>query len=678
MARINTNIGSLVAQHQLLQTNEDLNRALQRLSTGVRINSGKDDPAGLISSEGLRSDIANLNKAISNSQRANNIVQTADGALGQVSTLLNSIKGLIVETANNGGVSQDQIAADQLQIDSALEAINRIALTTTFQGRRLLDGSLGFSTDIGTLPEVKAWRIDQADLGVTGAMNVDVVMNAKATQAGISNSSFTNTQANATLSFPVRSPAVLGDIHVQALDETQAVTIQFQYSGSVPSNTVQASYNSNTRSIRVTANASTATSISKAQVAAAIDALSGFSAQANSATANSPAGNFTSGGVAPNQVTLQPTDVTFAANQLGADFNNIEISLKPGTSTTATYDSNLKTIQISYIPGVTTIANLALAIDGLADFNLVSNNNLNAVLVADDIAVSTNTGLSGGGALTDKLVFELAGSTGTQTYNFQTGTTSQDIANAINLNSEATNVGAYVDSQTDELVLQSTDYGSQALVDLHVTDEGPNGAFRSGFQALHDTGSDMVATVNGSVASSKGQQISVNTSTLSLMMDLDQDAITGPLRFAINGGGALFQIGGDIVSGQQVRMGIESISTSSLGGPSGRLYELGSGQAKSLTADIGGADRVINDVISRISLLRGRLGAFQSTTVDSNSNALSEAVSNLTEAESSIRDADFASETAQLTRAQVLVQSGLQVLGIANQNPQNVLRLLGQ
>ena len=74
--------------------------------------------------------------------------------------------------------------------------------------------------------------------------------------------------------------------------------------------------------------------------------------------------------------------------------------------------------------------------------------------------------------------------------------------------------------------------------------------------------------------------------------------------------------------------------------------------------------------------LRGRLGAFQKTTLETNIASLSDTLENLTDAESSIRDADFAAETAALTRAQILVQSGVSVLAIANSNPQNVLSLL--
>lgn len=144
MTRINTNVSSLTAQKTLARSNDQLQEALTRLSTGLRINKGKDDPAGLIASEVLRSDIVSIQRAITNSQRANQLIATADSALNQVSSLLNDIRGLISEAANTGALSPEQISANQLQVDSSLEAIDRIAQTTTFQGRRLLDGSLDF------------------------------------------------------------------------------------------------------------------------------------------------------------------------------------------------------------------------------------------------------------------------------------------------------------------------------------------------------------------------------------------------------------------------------------------------------------------------------------------------------------------------------------------------------
>src|SRR3972149_2382721 len=173
MTRINSNITSLVAQNILGRSNAALEQALNRLSTGLRINTGKDDPGGLIASENLRSDITAIRKAISNTERAAQVIATADSALGQVSSLLNDIRGLVTESANAGALSDDQIAANQLQIDSSLEALNRIAQTTTFQGRKLLDGSLDFITSAGTnFTQLSDLKIDQANPGTTGATKV--------------------------------------------------------------------------------------------------------------------------------------------------------------------------------------------------------------------------------------------------------------------------------------------------------------------------------------------------------------------------------------------------------------------------------------------------------------------------------------------------------------------------
>src|SRR5690606_31785238 len=122
------------------------------------------------------------------------------------------------------------------------------------------------------------------------------------------------------------------------------------------------------------------------------------------------------------------------------------------------------------------------------------------------------------------------------------------------------------------------------------------------------------------------------------------DGSSAAVAFTITGGGAQFQLGPDVVSNQQARLGIGSLNTAKLGSASGRLYELASGGTKSLANDATGAARVIDDVINKVTNLRGRLGAFQSTTLESNLSSLTDTVANLTEAESSIRDADFAAE----------------------------------
>src|SRR3954462_16039317 len=165
MARINTNVASLTAQRGLARSQKSLNDTLQRLSSGLRINSGADDPAGLIASEGLRSEIAGINQAIDNSSRASNVISTAEGALSEVASLLLNIKDLTVEAANTGALSPDEIKANQLQVDSAVESITRISSTTTFAGLHLIDGSLDYITSGVDPTAIKALNIQQANFG---------------------------------------------------------------------------------------------------------------------------------------------------------------------------------------------------------------------------------------------------------------------------------------------------------------------------------------------------------------------------------------------------------------------------------------------------------------------------------------------------------------------------------
>ena len=105
MSRINTNVSSLTAQLGLAQSQRTLSSTLRHLSTGLRINSGADDPAGLIASESLKSEIAGINSAVSNSQQATNVISTAEGALNEISSLLTNIKQLTVQAANTGAMS---------------------------------------------------------------------------------------------------------------------------------------------------------------------------------------------------------------------------------------------------------------------------------------------------------------------------------------------------------------------------------------------------------------------------------------------------------------------------------------------------------------------------------------------------------------------------------------------
>lgn len=141
----------------------------------------------------------------------------------------------------------------------------------------------------------------------------------------------------------------------------------------------------------------------------------------------------------------------------------------------------------------------------------------------------------------------------------------------------------------------------------------------------------------------------------------------------------MFQVGPHINTSEQVSLGIESMAASNLGSinAGGFLNEISTGGASSLVSgNTLSAATIIEAAITQVSELRGRLGAFERNTLDSNMNSLRVSLENVTAAESFIRDADFAAETAALTRAQILVSAGTSVLAMANAAPQAVLTLL--
>lgn len=585
MTRINTNISSLTAQNTLAKTNADLQTSLTRLSTGLRINSGKDDPAGLIASESLGSEIVRTSAAIDNSEAANKMIATADSALAQISALLEDIQGLISDAANSGTLSADQIAANQIQIDSSLEAINRIAQTTSYQGKNLLDGSLGFvvSSSDADYSVVESLDITQANLGSTGTMS----------------------------------------------DVTVDIT----------------------------------TAASKAQVTASLGG-------AAAATTGS--------------ITLAAGTITITAANTGAAYNDYTVAFSETADVAATapqviVDEEAKTITIY----VNNAADTALAdIDAAFDEPWVSSLFSASVTgtdytqgTDDDVTGTTASGSDNG--LTGDLVIELSGNTGSQVLQFESGTTLTQMLAAVNLVTDATGVVATQGTGADanKLYFSSSDYGTDQFVDINIVSDA--GTFETALGGTtRDTGSDVVATVNGVLANSKGNTLSISTATLSMEMTVTAGTSSTNVVFDIDGGGALFQLGADVTSSQQARIGINSVSTANLGGTSGLVYMLASGGTAALETDSTLASQIVDQAMSQVSSLRGRLGAFQKTTLDSNIATLTDTLTNLTDARSAITDTDFAEETANLTRAQILSQSGLSVLKLANQNPQQVLTLL--
>jgi len=475
MARINSNVGAMIAQRNLNTSYTQLNSTLERLSTGLRINHGKDDPAGLIVSERLRSEVSAVNQAIANTQRASLIVATTEGALDEVAALLRSIQELVVEAANEGALSEDEIAANQLQIDSAIESITRIANSTTFAGKYLLNGSLDYVAS-GVVPsDIDALAIHGAQFGSRDYVPVEVEV--------------TQSAQYATLSYPA-------------------------------------------------------------------------------------------------------------------------------------------------------------------------------------------------GTLTSSVTIEVQGNLGVTTLSFVSGTTAEKMVEAINAVSDSTGVEAVLSADPSAgFTLQSSRLGSSQFVSVQPLPGG--GGFtlydELGVATKRDDGRDATATINGALSTGDGNHLTLKTASLDMELSLDQGFGTGTTEFAITDGGALFQIGPHVNTNLQVNIGVQSVSASRLGNAEiGYLSQIVTGEAFDLTSEnFAQASQVVDEAIRQVSVIRGRLGAFEKNTLETNRNQLGITMENLTSAESAIRDADFAYETSELTRNQVLVNAGTAALALANQTPQSVLSLLG-
>jgi flagellin len=199
MSIINTNVSSLIAQNALAQNNQSLSTSLERLSTGLRINTGADDPAGLIASQSLQQEQTGIQTAISNASLAGNVIGTAEGGLNEVSSLLLQLQGLVGQAANSGGLSSDEVSADQLQVDSILSTINRIAGSTSFEGSQLLNGNLAYTTSGVSASAVTALQVNSALVPDGGTLGVAIQIVSSGKTAAVTYTGGTVTGSTVTL-----------------------------------------------------------------------------------------------------------------------------------------------------------------------------------------------------------------------------------------------------------------------------------------------------------------------------------------------------------------------------------------------------------------------------------------------------------------------------------------------
>jgi len=228
---VNSNLASLNAQRNLSNSQNDLNTSLQRLSSGLRVNSAKDDAAGLFVAQQLTRDIRGTNQAVRNAADGISLGQTAEGALGQVANNLQRIREIAIQASN---ATVGDRTGLQKEVDQLTQEISRIVQTTEFSGTKLLSGATSLVFQVGasgstnnqvTLDTVNITGIGgySLNLTATGTINVSDAANASAALSGLSTDIDTVNQTRATYgALQNRFEAVISNLQNYAENLTAA------------------------------------------------------------------------------------------------------------------------------------------------------------------------------------------------------------------------------------------------------------------------------------------------------------------------------------------------------------------------------------------------------------------------------------------------------------------------
>jgi flagellin len=612
---INTNVASLNAQRNLTTSQGQLATALQRLSSGLRINSAKDDAAGLAISERFTTQIRGLNQAVRNANDGISLAQTAEGALSEAGNSLQRIRELAIQSANSTNSASDRRALNA-EAQQLLSELQRNAQTTQFNGQNILDGSFSNAQF-----QVGANANQVISFGIQGA-STDQLGAYQATSTAVSNVAFDGSdfQINSVdigVSPDTTTPGVTGD---SATAKAAAINAQSNLTGvtATAASSVQGAVAPTARAslsngelvingVQVGAVAGSASAVTQGRNAAtAINAVTNQTGV--SATADASTGRLTLSTADGRNVIL--TSNSANGNGSTAIYNATGLNL---TNTTAPTGNDTFTLTVggAFDANGGTIGSLAagdvLNIDGI-NYEFVTNaNNVtagNVAVVATDLDAATVVAAS----LRTAMIGQ-----------YNAGNSSLRVTAAVTAVVTLTNdkLGA-----TDTLVNYVDDSG--------VTHGGTTTAIaEAGFTAGTDGDYSAGLTTRGTLTLS-----SASSFTLS--------------------GGDLGR--GGLAAANPALSRLSGVDISSVEGANAAIA-------------------VLDGALSQVTSIRADLGAVQnrfSSTV-ANLQATSE---NLSAARSRILDADFAAETAALTRAQILQQAGTAILAQANAIPQNVLSLL--
>ncbi len=588
---VNTNVAALNAWQNLDNTQTQMNNTLQQLSSGYRINTAANDPAGLAISQQMQSQINGMNQAYQNAQTGTSFLQTADGALSQIQNLLQSMYSLATESANGTNVGVDR-GSLQSEMNQYTQEINSITNQTAFNTKNLLDGVLGnVNLAVGANPnqelQFSLAAVDAQSLGVAGTAPTSAAFasttNAtKASEAGIQSvgifggSSTTNPYGSYGL-----GASSYGIQFIGANLATASVN------GSAQLATGALSASTTTESGQGTFSAGTTTGLTGTAGSLALDAIS-----------------YT--GSTPQNLQLKFIDTQTwtgtTPSKTGEQFQ-VLYSTDGGT-----------TWQSGYSNGSSTVV-------GAAPTGKVTLTGTNVTI---NFAASTGP------------VFASAGTTSTTA-----GTASESALYTVNL-TPASATYQLADSSGAPIGSSTTIYGRSTSTQSEAIGNPNSG------QALQVNwnAANLFSTTNGSVWSATTGALSSTTTNTSLPSTINVNMTDGTNQTATGSGG--------IVSSKAVAFGGLSIMS---------------------YANATSAQTAIQAALTQISGERAQVGSLMNRLNQASSD-LQTSQQNLQSAQGGIMDADIALQMANLSKDQVLQQSGVAMLAQANQVPQALLKLL--
>lgn len=616
---INSNIASLTAQRNLNTSQSALNTSLQRLSSGLRINSAKDDAAGLAISERFTTQIRGLNQAARNANDAISLSQTAEGALAEVGNNLQRIRELAIQSANATNSASDRAALD-LEVQQRLAEIDRIANQTSFNGQKVLDGTFGSAQfQVG------------ANVGETISLDLNTSMRTNAIGSIASVNSTNN----------------LTDI----IDGT-AATFTSDVSG------LYTDYST----VPAVAGTDTVT----------FDAATNPIQANDSITVNGVVFTFQDAGVGNADVytVVDATNVTISTD-LAADTDASNAAAFAAAFAAAKADSQTTSAlsgltAVSDLTDTVTISDVQAGLAATVGRTLTSSvGNAGAIAVVQDVTgADANTS-----ANSDFTVTAPGGSLFTVTLDSNITSAAEMVA-AIQGSTGYSSAGFTVATGTgDEIVFTDVDASTGSF------------SFAGSETVTAVAGGDVAGVAGTAVTVSGDFGIQIGTATAVSVAD-GTYSTTGDLVDAINaalGSQATASLNTDgtlnVASNEAITVtGTTGLTTIGLAASTVVSGDLTSANVLDVTA-ANDVIRRIDSSLTSVSSLRSTFGAIQNRFESTIAN-IATTSENLSASRSRIQDADYAAETAALTRAQILQQAGVSILAQANALPQNVLALL--